>query len=279
MAPRLDVDTGLHETEAQKFRDGRSVAERDYVAVEEPLEIRVSGETLAMTMRTPGHDNELALGFLFSEGLIASRQDVSSAAHCGRPGDEGYGNVIDVLPAAGTSIDVERAGLARRGTLTTSACGVCGRRSIDDLLERCRPLEDDASFSASAVASLADALRREQPTFDRTGGLHAAGVAAPGGDLRCVREDVGRHNAVDKVVGRLLMDDALPARGHALVVSGRSSFEVVQKALVAGIPLVVGVSAPSSLAVATARRAGVALVGFARGGDFNVYSGASRIRG
>ncbi len=250
----------------------------DFVAVEEPLEIRVAGETLATTMRTPGDDAELALGFLFAEGLIGSRNDVATAAHCGNVGDDGWGNVIDVLPAPGFAFDLDRTGAARRGTLTTAACGVCGRRSIDDLVARSGALDDATRFEPSVVAELTDRLRREQPSFERTGGLHAAGLASSDGAWRVVREDVGRHNAVDKVVGRLLLDGALPARGCILVVSGRSSFEIVQKAWVAAVPVVVSVSAPSSLAVATAERARMTLVGFARGGSFNVYTGGERLR-
>jgi FdhD protein len=253
------------------------VAQSEAVAVEEPLEIRVGGEPLAVTMRTPGDDVELALGFLFAEGVIASRDDVGSAAHCGVPGEEGHGNVIDVLPAPGRAFDLERTGAARRGTPTTAACGVCGRRSIDDLVARCGALADAARFARGALAGLADRLRAEQPGFARTGGLHAAGLAGGDGAWRIVREDVGRHNAVDKVVGRLLLDRALPGRGLLLVVSGRASFEIVQKAVTAGIPAVVSVSAPTSLAVATARRAGLTLIGFARDGAFTAYAGVERI--
>ena len=255
---------------------GSSLEQRtDRVVVEEPLEIRVSGEVLAVTLRTPGHDRELALGFLLAEGLIRSRDDVGSVAHCGRPGEEGYGNVIDVLPAPGTVIDLEQTAM-RRGTLTTAACGVCGRRSIDDLIARCGPVGDDSRWEVQLVAALPERLLERQANFARTGGLHAAGLAASDGRLISVREDVGRHNAVDKVFGRLLLDDALPAPAHALVVSGRASFEIVQKAVTAGVGLVVSVSAPSSLAVATALGARVTLVGFARGGSFNVYTHPER---
>jgi FdhD protein len=250
---------------------------RDFVAVEEPLEIRVARDTLVTTMRTPGHDHELALGFLFAEGLIGARRDVAGVAHCGRPGDDGWGNVIEVTPAPGTAIDLERASGLHRGTLSTAACGVCGRRTIDDLVERCTPLEDDTRFERAVLRELADRLRSEQVDFEKTGGLHAAGLATPEGRFLFVREDVGRHNAVDKLIGRLLLDDALPASSRALVVSGRTSFEIVQKALAARIPLVLSVSAPSSLAVATAERARMTLVGFARGSTFNVYAGAERV--
>jgi FdhD protein len=256
---------------------GTSVEQRtDHLVVEEPLEIRVAGEVLAVTLRTPGYDREVALGFLLAEGLIRSRNDVGSVAHCGRPGEEGYGNVIDVQPAPGTVIDLEQTAV-RRGTLTTSACGVCGRRSIDDLIARCGPVTDDSRWEARVVSALPERLLAQQRNFARTGGLHAAGLSASDGRLICVREDVGRHNAVDKVFGRMLLDDALPAPAHALVVSGRASFEIVQKAVTAGVGLVVSVSAPSSLAVATALGARVTLVGFARGGSFNVYTYPERL--
>jgi FdhD protein len=260
-----------------RYEHGSPASAADLVTVEEPLEIRIAGETLAVTMRTPGHDHELSLGFLFAEGLVASARDVGSIAHCGRPGEDGYGNTIDVTTAPGTTLHTTHGAHQRRGTLTTSACGVCGRQSIDDLLARCRPLHDDARISASVVARLTGTLKRAQADFLRTGGLHAAGIATFNGEFEVVREDVGRHNAVDKVVGRKLLDGALPASGHVLVVSGRTSFEIVQKAVVAGIPIVVGVSAPSTLAVETAERAHATLIGFAREGTFNVYAHPERI--
>ncbi len=265
--------------EGTRFEPAGAREVSDEVVVEEPLEIRIAGDALAMTMRTPGHDEELAAGFLLAEGLVTTRSDVGSIAHCGRPDEEGYGNVIDVVPAAGTSIDLERAQSARRGTLVTAACGVCGRRSVDDLMERVRPVSDAARFDREVVAKLTERLRENQPAFERSGGLHAAGVATAAGEWRCTREDVGRHNAVDKVIGHLFAAGELPATGHALVVSGRTSFEIVQKAVVAGFPLVVSVSAPTSLAVSTARRARVTLAAFARSGVFTVYSAVERIAG
>jgi FdhD protein len=185
--------------------------------------------------------------------------------------------VIEVAPAPGTAIDLDRLPAVRRGTLSTAACGVCGRRTIDDLLLRCTPLDDTTRWSRAVLRELPARLRKEQVNFQQSGGLHAAGLATPEGRLLFVREDVGRHNAVDKLIGRLLLDDALPAGGHALIVSGRTSFEIVQKALAAKIPLVMGVSAPSSLAVATAERARMTLIGFARGSAFNVYAGPDRV--
>jgi FdhD protein len=248
----------------------------DELAVEEPLEIRVAGEPLAVTMRTPGHDHELVAGFLLAEGLIHSRADLGGIHHCARLGTEGAHNSIDVLPAPGAVLAIETT---RRGTLTTSSCGVCGRQMIDDLLERLRPSAPAPPFERSFIAGLSGELQRHQPTFQRTGGLHAAGIALAATGLRVVREDVGRHNAVDKAIGRLLLDGELPLLGAILVVSGRTSFEIVQKALAAGLSGVVGVSAPSSLAVSTAARFGLLLCGFARGDAFNVYAGAERLQG
>jgi FdhD protein len=255
-----------------------SATEFDAVVVEEPLEIRVAGEALATTMRTPGNDEELVAGFLRAEGIIASVRDVGSIVHCGRPGEEGYGNVVDVASAPGTTFDVDRTEYSRRGTLTTSACGVCGRRTVNDLVTRLRPVEDAMRFDVVWLQSLTQTLSKSQRVFSRTGGLHAAGIATENGDFVCVHEDVGRHNAVDKVVGRLLLDDRLPATGHALVVSGRASFEIVAKAVAASIPLVVAVSAPSSLAIETAERAGVTLIGFARDSGFVAYAHAERLQ-
>jgi len=249
----------------------------DTIAVEEPLEIRLLGETLATTMRTPGHDPELVAGWLLSEGIITRRDDLGEVRHCGRLDDPEYGNVVDVVPAPGTVIDPALIEGACRSAFTASACGVCGRRSIDQLLDRATPLDDDTRWPAAALAELTSRLRQSQPVFERTGGLHAAAIAwAPDAPL-LVREDVGRHNAVDKVIGRLLLDAALPMKGAALVVSGRTSFEIVHKAVVARVPIVVAVSAPSSLAVETAERAGLTLIGFTRGGSFTAYSGAERV--
>jgi FdhD protein len=249
----------------------------DRVAVEEPLEIRVAGDPVCITMRTPGDDRELALGFLFAEGVIRSIDDVGSVAHCGRPGDEGFGNVIEVLPGPGVALAPERVVGARRGTLTTSSCGVCGRASIDDLAARSAPVDDDVRVEAAAIAGLFRSMRREQRVFDETGGVHAAALFDGSAGLLIVREDVGRHNAVDKVVGALLFARALPARGCVLAVSGRASFEIVQKASAAGIPVVASVSAASSLAIDLASRMNVTLLSFVREDSMTVYSHPERI--
>lgn len=248
-------------------------AASDEVAVEEPLEIRVAGEAVAITMRTPGHDHELVAGFLLSEGVIDGRTALGSLKPCGDVDGPGRGNAIDALPAPGVVLDIDAS---RRGTLTTAACGVCGRRSIDDLASNNAPLRDDTRLSLAEVDELVSTLTHAQPGFARSGGLHAAGIARAG-RFACVREDVGRHNAVDKAIGRMLLDDRLPLAGHQLVVSGRVSFEIVQKAWRAGVPMVVAISAPTSLAIATAERAGITLVGFARGGRCNVYSHPDRL--
>ena len=271
----------IRSVDVQRVAAGAVEARADEVAIEEPLEIRISGETLAITMRTPGNDRELVLGFLLAEGVIASARDVASVVHCGRTTDEGRENTIDVTLAPGVRppIDEETGMLARRGTLVTSACGVCGRRSIDDLLARMTPLPTGGRVSPETVTAAVSGLRERQPLFARTGGCHAASLVASHGSHVATFEDVGRHNAVDKVVGSRVLANALPLSEHILVVSGRSSFEIVQKAFAAGIPLVASVSAPSSLAVDLARRANVTLVGFVRNGAMAVYASKDRITG
>lgn len=251
----------------------------DDVVVEEPLAIRFAGETLAVTMRTPGHDRELVLGFLLAEGVIASKDDVSSITPCGKTGADERENTIEVTLAPGVRLPVDEAGaLARRGTLTASACGVCGRRSIDDLLARVCPLPASRTTLARAALTRAVAgLRDHQPVFARTGGCHAASLVTFAGEHVVTFEDVGRHNAVDKVVGSRAREGALPLAEHVLVVSGRSSFEIVQKAVSAGIPVVASVSAPSSLAIDLAERASLTLVGFVRGDSMTVYTGSERL--
>jgi FdhD protein len=262
----------------------------DSLAVEEPLEIRIQGETIAVTMRTPGDDAKLALGFLFSEGIVSDAGDVSGVAHCGRPDQEGYGNTIEVTPAPGAPVRWERAEAGKRGTLTTAACGVCGRRSVDDLLERCPQLPPGPELAAGAIVAAMEALRSRQTVFSATGGTHAAAAFDRAGEVLAAHEDVGRHNAVDKVVGALMQQGVVGAsRGGAspgatgvhrpalLAVSGRGSFEIVQKAAMAGIPVVACVSAPSTLAVDLAEKVGITLVGFVRGRAFNLYSHPGRV--
>ena len=271
---------GVASREVRKFSGGQlSAPAEDDVVAEEPLEIRAQGETLAITMRTPGADRELAIGFLLSEGIIASRDDVGRVAHCGRPDQEGYGNTIDVAPGPGLSLDIDRLSATRRGTLTTAACGVCGRRSVDDVIARCKPQPvSPALMSGALVASCVEQLRSRQPNFARTGGIHAAAVYDRRGELLASFEDIGRHNAVDKSVGALVISGRVPGADAALlVVSGRASYEVVQKASAAGVPMVACVSAASSLAVDLAGAAGITLCGFVRGGSMTVYAHAERI--
>jgi FdhD protein len=235
----------------------------DEVAVEEPLEIRVDGRALAVTMRTPGNDDELALGFLHGEGLIAE-------ARAAAPPADLAANTIEV---SGPLLRDPGA----RSFYTSSSCGVCGKGSIEEVAVDAPAAAAGPEIDRSLLASLPD--RISQPAFELTGGLHATGLFDAGGRLLIAREDVGRHNAMDKVIGRALLDGTVPLDGLILCVSGRLSFELVQKAAVAGCPILVGVGAPSSLAIELARDRGMTLAGFARGGDLNLYSGPERIVG
>jgi len=271
---------GVAHREVTRLRGGApSAPAEDEVVAEEPLEIRVAGETLAITMRTPGADRELAVGFLFAEGVIGSRDDVGRVAHCGRPGEEGYGNTIDVAPGPGVSLDIDRVSATRRGTLTTSACGVCGRRSVGDVIERCRPRAvQPGMLGAQTIAAAVESLRALQPNFARTGGIHAAALCDAKGKVLVAYEDIGRHNAIDKAVGALLIAGRIPgSEAVLLVVSGRASFEVVQKAAAAGLQMVASVSAASSLAIDLAKASGITLCGFVRNGSMTVYSHPARI--
>ena len=271
---------GVGERAVRRYAEGAlRAAVPDEIVQEEPLEIRVAGDTLAVTMRTPGADRELALGFLFAEGVIGSRDDVGRVAHCGRPDQEGFGNTIDVAAAAGVTLDIDKLAATRRGTLTTSACGVCGRRSVDDVIARCTPQPvAPRSLPAALVLAAVQNLRSRQPNFARTGGVHAAALCDTTGEVLASFEDIGRHNAVDKSVGALVIKGLIPgARAALLVVSGRASFEVVQKASAAGVGTIASVSAASTLAVDLARAAGITLCGFARNGGMTVYSHAERL--
>lgn len=252
----------------------------DILAVEEPLEVRVAGQPLVVTMRTPGHDVELAAGFLVSEGIIARGEQFRGAIHCGGPGGGGGENTYNVLDVS-LAPDVRLPGREHaRSFYATSSCGVCGKASIDAVhtVSTYVLTSDDTVVDAAQVAELPEMLRAAQAVFDKTGGLHAAGLFdAQTGELLVLREDVGRHNAVDKVIGWALLEDRLPLRGTVLQVSGRASFELVQKAVMAGIPVLTAVSAPSSLAVQLARDSGLTLVGFLRGQTMNVYTHPHRI--
>jgi FdhD protein len=228
-------------------------------------------------MRTPGNDRELAAGFLLSEGIVHSADDIGTIRHCLDAEPDASGNVIDVS-LLGAAADRASAALGqRRLVAATSACGVCGRRSIDDLMRERAIVDARWSIPASVVASLPARLRAAQPAFDETGGLHAAGLFRADGTLIGIAEDVGRHNAVDKVIGAELLRERIPLAGCVLCVSGRTSFEIVQKAVAGGIPIVAAVSAPSSLAIELARAANLTLLGFVRGESFNIYSVPERI--
>ncbi|HEX6447122.1 MAG TPA: formate dehydrogenase accessory sulfurtransferase FdhD [Streptosporangiales bacterium] len=259
--------------------DGTTRATRpDTLVVEEPLEIRVDGHAVTVTMRTPGDDFDLVAGFLTTEGVVTEPHQLTALRYCLGKDERGRHtyNVVDAALAAGAtgpSLDVTR------NFYTTSSCGICGKASLD-AVRLGQPYDvaaDPVRVEAPTLAGLPDALRHAQRVFDRTGGLHAAGLFTPDGELVCLREDVGRHNAVDKAIGWALREHRLPLAGHVLMVSGRASFELLQKALLAGIPVLAAVSAPSTLAVDLAADAGMTLVGFLRGETMNVYAGAERV--
>jgi FdhD protein len=252
---------------------------RDDVAVEEPMEVRVNGSPFAVIMRTPGADRELAAGFLLAEDVIRSSDELLTIEACEDTTEEGRGNTLSVT-VAGDAVDrLSRRLGERRQVMMTSSCGLCGRRTIETLRARVSTVDGDWTIDADVVRALPARLREAQRVFETTGGLHAAGLFDRDGTLRHVAEDVGRHNAVDKIVGRRLMEDAIPLSDGMLLVSGRTSFELVQKALLAGIPFIAAVSAPSSLAIELAVASRITLCGFLRGEQFNVYAHDWRITG
>jgi FdhD protein len=262
-----------------RIRDGVSSHRPDTLAAEEPMEIRVGGRPLTVTMRTPGDDFDLAVGFLVSEGVVHAKDDVVAVRYCaGATADGGNSyNVVDVdlaphVPAPEASLE--------RNFYTTSSCGLCGKASLDAVRTSAAwsVADDPLRIGPETLATLPNRLRAAQRVFDSTGGLHAAGLFSADGELQCLREDVGRHNAVDKVVGHAVLAGRLPLRETVLMVSGRASFELVQKAVMAGIPMLAAVSAPSSLAVDLAAENGLTLVGFLRGASMNVYAGADRLQ-
>ena len=260
---------------------GSAVAQEDLLAVEEPLEIRVGGRPLAVTMRTPGHDFDLAAGFLVSEGVITRGEQFSTVRYCAGATEEGLNtyNVLDVTLASGVAPPDPSL---ERSFYTTSSCGLCGKASIDAVrTQSAYEVRDDAlRIDAALLSTFPAALRSEQAVFDKTGGLHAAALFdGESGKMLVIREDVGRHNAVDKVIGWALKEDRLPLRGTVLMVSGRASFELTQKAMMAGIPLLAAVSAPSSLAAELATEVGMTLVAFLRGSSMVLYAGSERIVG
>lgn len=255
----------------------------DLVAVEEPLEIRLGfgpadqreQRSLVVTMRTPGHDFELAAGFLFTEGIIHSFSQIENIRYCENLGKQEENNVVRVELSSSVAPDFQKL---QRNFYTTSSCGVCGKSSIEAVTVQCAPITANWSLSASLIQTLPDKLREAQHVFEHTGGLHASGLFDRQGSLTLLREDVGRHNALDKVIGAMLFKEAIPLADYMLVVSGRASFELVQKAAIAGIPVLVAVGAPSSLAVNLAQTSGITLIGFAREGRFNIYTHPSRIQ-
>jgi len=251
--------------------------EDDVAAVEEPLEVRLHDRPFAVIMRTPGEDRQLAAGFLLAEGVIAHADDLGAVEHCRHPDHPKVHNVVNVFLLGAAAARLPELLAARRNVLSTSSCGICGRVTIEALQTRATPLEVSGTIARGILQRLPEELRARQPLFDKTGALHAAALFTIQGECVAIAEDVGRHNAVDKVVGQMLLDERLPLNDHVLVVSGRSSYEIVQKAWLAGVGIICAVSAPSSLAIDLAHEAGITLVGFARPAGFNVYSHASRL--
>ena len=272
--------------EVVRLRGGQLVAGVDRAATEEPLEVRLHGRPFAVIMRTPGADRELAAGFLLSEGVLQGADDLGTIDYCAEPaGAAGSGdgaavtreNVINVTLVGQSLARLDQLLAERRQVIGNASCGLCGRLTIESLQARVPALTGAGRVSRSTIASMPERLRSRQTVFDETGGLHAAGLFTTDGELETSAEDVGRHNAVDKVIGRLLIREALPLSDRVLFVSGRTSFEIVQKALLAGIPVVAAVSAPSSLAIELALDSGLTLLGFVRGADFNIYTHPERI--
>lgn len=261
-------------TVVRRKTDGSWECVTDEVAVEEPLEMRIGKEPLAVTMRTPGHDEELAAGFLLSEGIVRARADLRDLVHCTLP--HSLGNILNITLSDGAKF--RPAAAHRFGTISTS-CGLCGKTSIEFIRQQFPPIDSAArtQIQVATLLELPHRLRDAQGNFARTGGIHAAGIFDVNGELLFVREDIGRHNAVDKAIGRAFLEELLALKRHVLVVSGRASLEIVQKALAAGIALVASVSAPSTLAVNFARESGQTLIGFLRPPTFNIYSHVERV--
>jgi len=262
-------------TQVSEWENGAVRRKQDYLAAEEPLEIRIGNDPLSVTMRTPGHDLELAAGFLFTEGLVQRRAQIVALDPDEGTSEQNRGNVVQATLAPESAPDFEKM---RRHFFAASSCGICGKASIDSVRVRTlEPPNPGFRFDPEVLVRLPEALRASQAVFGRTGGLHAAGLFNAGGDLLVLREDIGRHNAVDKVIGWALLEERVPLSDSILLVSGRGGFEIVQKAIVAGLPVVASVSAPSSLAVQLARELGQTLIGFLRGRRFVVYAGVERI--
>jgi FdhD protein len=263
-------------TQVSEWNDGQMVRKDDYLAAEEPLEIRIGENPLSVTMRTPGHDLELAAGFLFTEGLVQRRDQIMALENTSDDDAGRRGNVVQAVLSPESEPDFDKM---RRHFFAASSCGICGKASIDSVRSRllCAP-NPDFRLDPELLVRLPDALRSAQDVFERTGGLHAAALFDARGEVLVLREDIGRHNAVDKVIGWALLKDRVPLADCILLVSGRGGFEIIQKAIIAGIPVVASVSAPSSLAVQLARELGQTLIGFLRGKRFVVYAGEERVR-
>jgi len=277
--PDLEVPRGASSVRHRvlKFRAQNASECQDHLAVEEPLEIRLAGSSLSVTMRTPGEDEELVAGFLFSEGIIAGADDLDVVArYRGPDGDPDDGNVMNVILKGDARVAKERL---RRNFIASSSCGLCGKATIDAIRAELPTVQSNLAISVDRLNSLAAAMHQAQSTFEKTGGLHAAGLFDADGRLLVLREDIGRHNAVDKVIGHMVLARAVPLDRNVLMVSGRVSFEIVQKALTARIPVIAAVSAPSSMAVQMALAADMTLIGFVRNGGFNIYAGAHRVTG
>lgn len=262
-------------TQVSEWNDGKLRRKDDYLAGEEPLEIRIGEHPLSVTMRTPGHDLELAAGFLFTEGLVQRREQILKLESATPDGAPNRGNVVQVELTPDAVPDFEKI---RRHFFAASSCGICGKASIDSVRSRLlQPPNPDFRVAPELLLRLPDALRSSQDVFERTGGLHAAALFDAHGTLLALREDIGRHNAVDKLIGWALREGRLPLAESVLLVSGRGGFEIIQKAIVAGVPVVASVSAPSSLAVQLARELRLTLIGFLRGRRFVVYAGEERL--
>lgn len=266
-----DVDVTL----VHEWNDGEVRAHQDYLVGEEPLEIRVNGRALSVTMRTPGHDLELAAGFLFTEGIINQAKQIVAIGHVNECKPAERGNIVDVKLAADLQLDFN---MTQRNFLAASSCGICGKATIDAVRARgAKSANANFRVSPETICAMPEKLRAQQQNFARTGGLHAAGLFAASGELLCEREDIGRHNAADKIVGWALRENEIPLAQSVLLVSGRGGFEIVQKAAMAGVPVVASVSACSSLAVRFAREMRMTLIGFLRGRRFVVYCGGERL--
>jgi FdhD protein len=277
LEPDLEVPRGVPAVRHRvvKVRDHAASECLDYLAVEEPLEIRLGGINLSVTMRTPGDDEELVAGFLFSEGIIASADDIDVIArYRGPDGDPDDGNVMNVLLKGDMRVAKDRL---RRNFVASSSCGLCGKATIDAIRATLPPVQSDIVISVDRLNRLGAVMHDAQSTFEKTGGLHAAGLFDADARMIVLREDIGRHNAVDKVIGHRVLARCMPLDRQVLMVSGRVSFEILQKALTARIPVIVAVSAPSSMAVQMALAADMTLIGFARNGGFNLYAGAHRV--